>query len=85
MKVYPYEHTMKKNGALSIKNLPFNVGEKIEVIIIHRSKSKTDKNNIHFGENQLSTLTQLTLLQMQIGRYINDCNGYTYLDLVNSQ
>jgi len=37
MKVYAYEHTMKKNGALSIKNLPFNVGEKIEVISDHNS------------------------------------------------
>ncbi len=39
---------MKKNGALSIKNLPFNVGEKIEVIIIPRSKSKADKKQYPF-------------------------------------
>jgi hypothetical protein len=48
MKVYAYEHTMKKNGALSIKNLPFNVGEKIEVIIIPRSKSKAGKKPYSF-------------------------------------
>ncbi len=48
MKVYAYEHTIRKNGALTIKNLPFNAGEKIEVIIIPRSKSKIDKNRYPF-------------------------------------
>jgi hypothetical protein len=33
---------------LTIKNLPFNAGEKIEVIIIPRSKFKTDKKKYPF-------------------------------------
>ena len=40
MKAYAYEHTMKENGILTLKKLPFNIGEKIEVIIIPRSKFK---------------------------------------------
>jgi hypothetical protein len=56
MKVYAYEHTMKKNGALSIKNLPFNVGEKIEVIIIPRSKFKSDKKKYPFWGKPITYL-----------------------------
>lgn len=40
MKAYAYEHTMKENGMLTLKRLPFNIGERIEVIIIPRSKFK---------------------------------------------
>ncbi len=43
MQAYAYELTIDKSGVLTLKNLPFNVGEKIEVIIIPRSKSKHDK------------------------------------------
>lgn len=48
MKVYAIEHTIEESGALTIKNLPFNAGEKIEVIIIPRSKFKTDKKKYPF-------------------------------------
>ena len=32
-----------KSRVLTLKNLPFNVGEKVEVIIIPRSMAKQDK------------------------------------------
>ncbi len=51
MKVFAYEHTIRKNGILSLKNLPFSVGEKIEVVIIPRSKSKAkDEQYPFWGE-----------------------------------
>ena len=37
MQVYAYELTVKKKGSLTLENLPFNAGEKVEVIIIPRS------------------------------------------------
>ena len=46
MKVYAYEYVIDKDGVLSLKNLPFNAGEKIEVIIIPRSKFKAEKKTI---------------------------------------
>lgn len=48
MKVYAYEHTIDQNGVLTIKNLPFNTGEKIEVIIIPRFKPKVDEKQYPF-------------------------------------
>lgn len=56
MKVYAYEHTMEKHGVLTLKNLPFNVGEKVEVIIIPRSKIKTDKNRYPFWGKPITYL-----------------------------
>lgn len=40
MQVYAYEFIVGKNGELTLKNLPFKAGEKIEVIIIPRSERK---------------------------------------------
>jgi hypothetical protein len=48
MQVYAYELTMKKKGTLTLKDLPFNVGEKVEVIIIPRSSSQQDKERYPF-------------------------------------
>ena len=48
MQAYAYELTMGKSRVLTLKNLPFNVGEKIEVIIIPRSKPKHDKKRYPF-------------------------------------
>jgi hypothetical protein len=42
------KNDLKENGALTIKNLPFHAGEKIEVIIIPRAKFKTDKKQYPF-------------------------------------
>lgn len=36
MQVYTYEVTMEKRGTLTLKNLPLNVGENVEVIVIPR-------------------------------------------------
>lgn len=44
MQAYAYEVTMGKSGVLTLKNMPFNVGEKIEVILIPRSKIKHNKD-----------------------------------------
>nr|VFJ74120.1 MAG: hypothetical protein BECKFW1821C_GA0114237_105735 [Candidatus Kentron sp. FW] len=48
MKAYAYEHTMKENGMLTLKKLPFNIGEKIEVIIIPRPKHNPEKKRYPF-------------------------------------
>jgi hypothetical protein len=48
MKIYAYEHTIGKDGELVLKNLPFNVGEKVEVIIIPRSTHKAERNRYPF-------------------------------------
>ncbi len=48
MQVYAYELTMGKSGVLTLKNLPFNVGEKIQVIIIPRTKPQNDKKRYPF-------------------------------------
>ena len=37
MQAYAYELTVEEKGTLILKNLPFNAGEKIDVIIIPRS------------------------------------------------
>jgi hypothetical protein len=44
MQQYTYELTMKKKGTITLKNLPFNIGEKIEVIIIPQSSRQQDEN-----------------------------------------
>jgi hypothetical protein len=48
MQVYAYELTMEKKGTLTLKNLPFYPGEKIEVIIIPRSNRQFDENRYPF-------------------------------------
>lgn len=47
---------MEKHGVLTLKNLPFNVGEKVEVIIIPRSKIKTDTNRYPFWGKPITYL-----------------------------
>lgn len=44
MQVYADEMTMGKGGMLTLRDLPFEDGEKIEVIIIPRSRLKSDRN-----------------------------------------
>ena len=56
MKVYAYEHTIGKEGELSLKNLPFTVGEKVEVIIIPRSKFKTEEKRYPFWGKPITYL-----------------------------
>ena len=82
MQAYTYDLTMEKSGVLTLKNLPFNAGERIEVIILSRSKPKRKKISILFGENQLHTLTQPPRWLKRIGRYTNDRIGYACLGIV---
>ncbi len=56
MQVYTYELTMDKNGVLTLKNLPINVGEKVEVIIIPRSKLKSEKERYPFWGKPITYL-----------------------------
>lgn len=51
MRVYTYELIVKKKGTLILKNLPFNVGERIEVIILPHSRCQPDENRYpYWGE-----------------------------------
>ncbi len=56
MQTYAYKLTMDKSGVLTLKNLPFNVGEKNEVIIIPRSKSTHDKQRYPFWGKPITYL-----------------------------
>ena len=56
MEAYAYEITMDRSGVLTLENLPFNVGDKLEVIIIARSKSKQEKERYPFWEKPISYL-----------------------------
>lgn len=56
MQAYVYELTMGKSGALTLKNLPFKVGETIEVIIIPRPKSKSDNKRYPFWGKPITYL-----------------------------
>jgi hypothetical protein len=40
MQIYRFETTVKKDGTLAIKGLPFSPGEKVEVIV-RRQEDKT--------------------------------------------
>lgn len=48
MQVYAYEFTIGKKGTLTLKNLPFNIGEKVDVIIIPRSSRQAEENRYPF-------------------------------------
>ncbi len=56
MQAYTYDLTMEKSGVLTLKNLPFNAGERIEVIIISRSKPKRKKNLYPFWGKSITYL-----------------------------
>jgi len=48
METYAYEITIGKSGVLTLENLPFSVGEKVEVIIIPRSKIRQNEKRYPF-------------------------------------
>jgi hypothetical protein len=56
MQVYAYELTMEKRGTLTLKNLPFNAGEKVEVIIIPRQTHEPDKERYPFWDKPITYL-----------------------------
>ncbi len=56
MQAYAYELSMGESGVLTIKNLPFRTGDKIEVIIIPRPKLKHDKKRYPFWGKPITYL-----------------------------
>ncbi len=56
MQAYTYNLTMGESGVLTLKNLPFDVGERIEVVIISRSESKPDKRQYPFWGEPITYL-----------------------------
>ncbi len=56
MQVYAYKLTMKKKGTLTLKDLPINAGEKVEVIIIPRSSRHLDKKQYPFWGKPITYL-----------------------------
>jgi len=56
MQVYAYETTIGKKGTLTLKDLPFNAGEKIEVIIIPRSSRPLDEKRYPFWGKPITYL-----------------------------
>lgn len=56
MQVYTYELTMKKKGILTLENVPLNVGEKVEVILIPRSSREPAKKEYPFWGKPITYL-----------------------------
>ena len=54
MQAYAYEYTVDKSGVLTLTNLPFNAGEKVEVIIIPRPQSKSETKRYPFWEKPIN-------------------------------
>lgn len=48
MQVYAYELTIKKKGMITLKDLPLNAGQQVEVIIIPRSKRSPEEKRYPF-------------------------------------
>ena len=45
MNAHRIETALTENGKLSLQNLPFKKGDKVEIIILDRSSSKTAPNS----------------------------------------
>ncbi len=56
MQAYVYKLTMRENRVLTLKNLPFTVGENIEVILIRRSKPQNENAGYPFWGKPLTYL-----------------------------
>ncbi len=56
MQVYAYKLIMKKKGTLTLKDLPINAGEKIEVIIIPRSSRQLNEKRYPFWGKPITYL-----------------------------
>lgn len=61
MQVYAYEFTMKKKGTLILEDLPFDSGEKIEVIIIPRMSQQPEENQYPFWGKPITYLNPAEL------------------------
>ena len=56
MQAYAYDLTMGTQGVLTLKNLPFNAGDSLEVIIIPRPKPRQDKERYPFWGKPITYL-----------------------------
>ncbi|MGE0087422.1 MAG: hypothetical protein AB7S75_23690 [Desulfococcaceae bacterium] len=56
MQAYSYEHTVGKKGILILENLPFDAGDKIEVILIPRLKPKENSKRYPFWGKPITYL-----------------------------
>ncbi len=48
MQVYAYELTVGQKGTVTLTNLPFNVGEQLEVIVISRPNRQSKEKKYPF-------------------------------------
>lgn len=81
MKAYFREHTMKEDGALTLKKLPFDFGEKIELIIIPRSKRNSQEKWYPFWGKPI-TYPDRSDCGSGLGDLHDDHHGYAYPGLV---
>ena len=56
MQVYAYKLTIGKKGTVSLENLPFDAGDKVEVIIIPRSTRQLGENRYPFWGKPITYL-----------------------------
>lgn len=56
MQAYAYKLTLKKKGIITLKNVPINAGEEIEVIIIPRPNRHLDEKRYPFWGKPITYL-----------------------------
>ena len=54
MNAHRIETTLTENGKLSLENLPFKKGDKVEVIILERNSSQIPPNSYPLKETVIS-------------------------------
>ncbi len=52
MKAHRIETTFTESGTLTLKNLPFQVGEAVEIIILERSNAVSESNPYPLRDKQ---------------------------------
>jgi hypothetical protein len=50
MNAYKVETILSEDGALTLKDLPFHIGDAVEVIILERSRSVSERESIREAE-----------------------------------
>ncbi|HIP70939.1 MAG TPA: hypothetical protein EYH05_06040 [Anaerolineae bacterium] len=56
MQAYTYKLTIEKKGTLTLKDLPMDAGEKVEVIVIPRPNRQPDKKRYPFWGKPINYL-----------------------------
>ena len=56
MQVYAYELTVGQKGTVTLTNLPFNVGEQLEVIVISRPNRQPPEKRYPFWGKPITYL-----------------------------